>query len=48
VWALTGAAERARIEFNEDGTTQTITWEWKKAGKRLPLCDRIARKADRP
>ena len=26
---FTGATERARVEFNPDGRTQTIMWEWK-------------------
>ena len=44
VWTLTGAAERARIEFSADGRTQTIAWEWKPRDRWLPLCDRIARR----
>jgi hypothetical protein len=44
VWTFDGAAERARVVFSEDRRKQTITWEWKKAGKWLPLCDRIGTK----
>ena len=46
VWTLTGASERARIEFSADGRTQTIAWEWKPRDRWLPLCDRIARRED--
>lgn len=42
VWTLTGATERARIEFSDDGRTQTHAWEWLKDGRWLPLCDRVA------
>lgn len=42
VWSLSGTSERARIEFSEDGNTQTITWEWRPNDVWLPLCDRIA------
>jgi hypothetical protein len=42
VWLFSGTHERARIEFSEDGTTQTITWEWRPNDKWLPLCDRVA------
>jgi len=41
VWTLTGETESARIEFSEDGNTQTITWEWLPKG---PLCDRVAKR----
>jgi hypothetical protein len=44
IWTLTGATERARIEFSEDGATQMITWEWKPDDAWLPLCDRVATK----
>lgn len=44
VWTLTGERERARIEFSEDGRTQTIAWEWRPEGRWLPLCDRVARR----
>lgn len=45
-WSLSGESERARIEFSPDGRTQMITWEWKRGGKWLPLCDRTATKID--
>lgn len=41
-WLLEGATERARTVFSADGNTQTITWEWLRGGKWLPLCDRVA------
>ena len=41
-WLLSGATERARTVFSGDGNTQTITWEWLRDGKWLPLCDRVA------
>ena len=43
-WTISGDAERASIEFAEDGKTQTITWEWKSENKWLPLCDQVAEK----
>jgi hypothetical protein len=46
VWTLTGESERARIEFSADGKTQTIAWEWRPKGRWLPLCDRVAVRAD--
>lgn len=46
VWNLTGATERARIEFSEDGMTQTIIWEWRPTDRWLPLCDRVAHRHD--
>ena len=46
VWTLLGEAERARIQFSEDGRTQTITWEWRPADQWLPLCDRVARREE--
>jgi hypothetical protein len=46
VWTLAGETERARIEFSQDGRTQTITWEWRPKDRWLPLCDRIARRED--
>ena len=46
VWSVTGETERARIEFSEDGKTQTITWEWHPGDRWLPLCDRVARRLD--
>jgi hypothetical protein len=42
VWTITGKMERARIEFRGDGRTQTIAWEWRRKGRWLPLCDRVA------
>lgn len=41
-WSLSGETERAMIEFSDDLATQTIAWEWLRAGKWLPLCDRVA------
>ena len=46
VWVLRGEMERARIEFSEDGRTQTISWEWRRSDGWLPLCDRVARRSD--
>ena len=43
-WLLKGETERARTVFSADGNTQTITWEWLRDGKWLPLCDRVARR----
>jgi hypothetical protein len=34
--------ERARTVFSADGNCQTITWEWLRDGKWLPLWDRVA------
>ena len=45
-WTVTGETERARIQFSEDGKTQTITWEWRPGGQWLPLCDRVARRLE--
>jgi hypothetical protein len=42
IWTLSGDSERARIEFSEDGRTQTINWEWHPGDRWLPLCDRVA------
>ena len=44
-WLLKGKTERARTVFDADGNTQTITWEWLRDGKWLPLCDRVAKRA---
>ena len=46
VWTWSGDTERARIEFSEDGRTQTIVWEWKPKSEWLPLCDRTAVRTD--
>jgi hypothetical protein len=46
IWRLIGDTERARLEFSEDGRTQTIVWEWKPADTWLPLCDRKAVRTD--
>ena len=46
VWAVSGETERASIEFSTDNRTQTIVWEWKRQGKWLPLCDRVAMRTD--
>ena len=45
-WIITGAAERALIEFSPDGRTQTLTWEWRPKDRWLPLCDRVAVRED--
>jgi hypothetical protein len=45
-WLLEGETERARIVFSADGNTQTITWEWLRDGKWIPLCDRVASRTD--
>ena len=41
-WLLEGETERARTVFSADGNPQTITWDWLRDGKWLPLCDRVA------
>ena len=46
VWIFSGEHEHARIEFSEDGRTQTIAWEWRPREKWLPLCDRVAKRVD--
>ena len=46
VWTISGETERATIEFSTDNRTQTIVWEWKREGKWLPLCDRVAVRTD--
>jgi hypothetical protein len=46
VWTISGATERATIEFSGDNRTQTIVWEWKPKEKWLPLCDRVAVRTD--
>ena len=41
VWTFTGQRERVRIEFSQDGTRQTVSWEWRPHDDEwLPLCDR--------
>lgn len=46
-WTLDSGTERARIEFSEDGTYQTVFWEWRPKGDRwLPLCERVNRRID--
>jgi len=41
VWTFSGERERVRIEFSEDGKTQSVSWEWRpRDDKWLPLCDR--------
>jgi Protein of unknown function (DUF1579) len=42
IWLLEGETERARTVFDAQGDTQTITREWLRDGKWLPLCDRVA------
>ena len=46
IWLLQGETERARTVFDAEGNTQTITWEWLRDGKWLPLCDRVAKRVD--
>ena len=46
VWTLSGDAERARMVFKDGNRTQVISWEWKRDGKWLPLCDRTAVRTD--
>ncbi len=46
IWVLEGETERARTVFDASGSTQTITWEWLRGGKWLPLCDRVATRVD--
>ena len=46
-WMLEGETERACTVFSADGDTQTITWEWLRDGKWLPLCDRVATRVDK-
>ena len=46
VWTITGATERARIEFSSDGRTQALAWEWRPKDRWLPLCDRVAVRED--
>ncbi len=45
IWLLKGVTERAHTVFSDDGDTQTITWEWLRDGKWLPLCNRVATRA---
>ncbi len=45
-WLLEGKTERARTVFAADGNTQTITWEWLRDGRWLPLCDRVAKRVN--
>lgn len=45
-WTLTGGTERARFKFSDDNRRQTIIWEWKPSNRWLPLCDRVAVRAD--
>lgn len=47
IWTFDSGTERARIEFSEDGTCQTVFWEWRPTGDRwLPLCERLNRRID--
>ena len=46
VWTVTGDKERAQIQFDADGRSQTISWEWCPENRWLPLCDRVARRED--
>ncbi len=43
---LKDETERARTVFDAGGNTQTITWEWLRNGKQLPLCVRVATRVD--
>jgi hypothetical protein len=45
-WTITGATERAEVTFSDDSRRQTIRWEWKPAGRWVPLCDRVAERRD--
>lgn len=45
-WTFTGASERARVQFSEANRKQAISWEWKRDGRWLPLCDRTAVRID--
>jgi hypothetical protein len=45
-WTVSGEFERATITFSDDNGTQTIVWEWKRDGRWLPLCDRVATRTD--
>ena len=45
-WLLDGETERAQTVFSADGNIQSITWEWLRDGKWLPLCDRVASRVD--
>jgi hypothetical protein len=41
VWTFQSQTERCRIEFSEDGTMQTVVWEWRPVDNEwLPLCER--------
>ena len=45
-WTLSGEHERATVTFRDANRTQEIVWEWKPGDRWLPLCDRVARRAD--
>lgn len=45
-WTLSGETERATITFRDGGKTQLLTWEWKKNGTWIPLCERTATRVD--
>jgi hypothetical protein len=45
-WTFSGATERAKVVFENNGKRQVWTWEWKPAGTWLPLCDRTAERID--
>jgi hypothetical protein len=46
LWKLSGETERATIRFENNSTEQVISWEWRRDGAWLPLCDRTAVKID--
>lgn len=46
IWTFTGEFERATYRFENGYTRQVTTWEWKKDGVWIPLCDRVATKVD--
>ena len=46
IWTFTGATERAKVAFEDNGKRQVWTWEWKPADAWLPLCDRTAERID--
>lgn len=45
-WHFHGAKERATVTFEDEGKQQIWKWEWKPSDTWLPLCDRIAVRAD--
>lgn len=45
-WAFVGEFERATYRFEDGDRRQIATWEWKKDGVWMPLCDRVATRID--